>query len=78
MKLIYSNFLLEFNILASFYLNYLKLCLAHLITQYFFIMPNPFSIYEKKKKNTKTERGATLVCLPIKKLIRYKHKPKPI
>ena len=48
MKLIYLNFLLEFNILASLYLNYLKLCLAHLITQYFFIMPNPFSIYEIK------------------------------
>ena len=59
MKLIYLNFLLEFNILASLYLNYLKLCLAYLITQYFFIMPNPFSVYEIKK-NTKTGRGADI------------------
>ena len=73
MKLIYLNFLLEFNILASLYLNYLKLCLAYLITQYFFIMPNPFSVYEIKKKIQKLEEGLTLVCLPIKKLIRYKH-----
>ena len=57
MKLIYLNFLLEFNILASLYLNYLKLCLAYLITQYFFIMPNPFSVYEIKKKYKNWKRG---------------------